>query len=102
MGAERPLPTRGAVAWSRCVDASTAPIFFLYFFLLLDKSRNLSKFVSVLLSASIERVGVSRMWDFFLINHATFPKLYGPTIRIGREILCLPYAGAHLITRVEP
>ena len=29
-----------------------------------DKSRNLFKFVSVLLSASVERVGVSRMWDF--------------------------------------
>ena len=30
------------------------------------KSRNLFKFVSVLLSASVERVGVSRMRDFFL------------------------------------
>ena len=31
-----------------------------------DKSCNLFKFVSVLLSASVERVGVSRMWDFFI------------------------------------
>ena len=30
----------------------------------IDKSRNLFKFVSVLLSASVERVGVSRMRDF--------------------------------------
>ena len=30
----------------------------------MDKSRNLFKFVSVLLSASLERVGVSRMRDF--------------------------------------
>ena len=40
-GAERPLPTRGAVAWTRGhVDASTAPFFSLFF--LLDKSRKLS------------------------------------------------------------
>ena len=32
-----------------------------------DKSRNLFKFVSVLLSASVERVGASRMQDFFLL-----------------------------------
>ena len=52
-------------AWSRRVDASTAPFFFLSFFLLLlDTSCNLSKFVSVLLSASVERVGVSRMRFF--------------------------------------
>ena len=31
----------------------------------IDKSRDLFKFVSVLLSASVERVGVSRMRDFF-------------------------------------
>ena len=31
----------------------------------IDKSCNLFKFVSVLLSASVERVGVSRMLDFF-------------------------------------
>ena len=30
-----------------------------------DKSRNLSKIVLVLPSASVERVGVSRMRDFF-------------------------------------
>ena len=30
-----------------------------------DKSCNLLKIVSVLLSASVERVGVSRMRDFF-------------------------------------
>ena len=38
--------------------------FFLFLFLYKDKSRNLSKIVSVLLSASVERVGVSRMRDF--------------------------------------
>ena len=32
----------------------------------LDKSHNLFKFVSVLLSASVERVGVSRLRNFFL------------------------------------
>ena len=31
----------------------------------IDKSRNLFKFVSVLLSASVKRVVVSRMPDFF-------------------------------------
>ena len=36
----------------------------------LDKSHNLFKFVLVLLSPSVERVGVSRMQDFFLCgNH---------------------------------
>ena len=102
MGAERPSHTRGALktrggcrasiahawspktgdgcrasiahAWSRRVDASTAPYFFLLFFL--EKSRKLSKFVSVLLSASVKRFDVSRMRYFFLINHATSPKLY--------------------------
>ena len=39
------------------------PIFFNFF--LLDKSRNLFKFVSVLLSVLVERVGVSCMRDFF-------------------------------------
>ena len=33
---------------------------------MLDKYRNLFKFVSVLLSASVERFGVSRMRDFYL------------------------------------
>ena len=50
----------------------------------LDTSRNLFKFVLVVLSASVERVGVSRMRDFFItylfllscvnVNHfTTFP-----------------------------
>ena len=48
---------RGAVAWTRGpVDGSTAPFFLLF---LLDKSRNLSKFVLVLLSASVERESLS-------------------------------------------
>ena len=38
-----------------------------------DKSRNLFKFVLGLLSASVERVGVSRMRDFFL-NYLNFPE----------------------------
>ena len=33
-----------------------------------DKSRNLFKFVLVILCASVERVGVSRMRDFFVAN----------------------------------
>ena len=37
-----------------------------FFLLFLDKSRNLFKFVSVLLSALVERVGVSRMRDFLI------------------------------------
>ena len=68
MGAERPLPTRGAVAWTRGrMDASTVPFFslFLVFLFFLDKSRKLLKFVSVLLSASVKRFDVSRMRDFF-------------------------------------
>jgi hypothetical protein len=39
--------------------------FFLNIFFYKDKSRNLSKIVLVLLSASVERVGVSRMQFFF-------------------------------------
>ena len=47
-------------AWTRgCVNR---PIFFL----LLDKSRKLSKIVSVLQSASVERFDVSRMRDFLV------------------------------------
>ena len=34
----------------------------------IGESRNRSKIVSVLLSASVERVGVSRMQDFFYIG----------------------------------
>ena len=46
----------------------TLPKFFWWHFFLKDKSHNLFKFVSVLLSASVERVGVSRMRDFFNIG----------------------------------
>ena len=49
---------RGRVdAWTR-----QQPSFFFFFFL--DKSRKLSKIVSVLQSASVERFDVSRMRDF--------------------------------------
>ena len=75
MGAKRLLPPRGSVvcmhgrvyAWT-CgrVDASTAP-FFLLLFVLLDKSLKLSKILSVLRSASVQRFDVSRMRDFFLV-----------------------------------
>ena len=43
--------------------------FFFFFFSISkkDKSCNRFKFVSVLLSASVERVGVSRMRDFFTL-----------------------------------
>ena len=65
------LKTRGgyrasiARAWSRCLDAWTRQLPHFLFIFFLDKSRNLLKFVSVLLSASVERVGVTRMRDFF-------------------------------------
>ena len=52
------------------VTAKSGNNFFFLFFLFIflkDKSCNLFNFVSVLLSASVERVGVSRMRDFFLI-----------------------------------
>ena len=47
-----------------CVDAWTRqqPIFFFFF---LDKSRKLSKIVSVLQFASVVRFNVSRMRDFY-------------------------------------
>ena len=44
------------------VDASTAHFFFFF----LDKSRKLSKILSVLQSASVERFDVSRMRDFYM------------------------------------
>ena len=53
-------PSRGRM------DTSIAPYFFLLFFL--DKSRKLSKIVSVLRSASVERFDVSRMRDFHRIG----------------------------------
>ena len=40
---------------------------FLFLYLFLDKSHNLSKIVSVLLSASVERFFVSLMQDFFFV-----------------------------------
>ena len=49
--------------WSGCVINL---IFFILYFL--DKSRNLSKIVSVLLSASVERFDISRMRDFFFLS----------------------------------
>ena len=65
MGAERSLPPRGSVVWTRGrvyawthgrVDVSTAPFFSSFF---LDKSRKLSKIVSVLQAASVERFDVN-------------------------------------------
>ena len=44
-----------------CVDASTAHFFLLF----LDKSRKLTKILSVLQSESVERFDVSCMQDFF-------------------------------------
>ena len=81
MGAERPSPTRGAlktgggcrgpsptrVAVARTRGRVNRPIFFNFFLNFLDKSRNLSKIVSVLLSASVERFFVSRVRDFFYL-----------------------------------
>ena len=59
-------PSRGRVyAWTRVhMDAWTRqpPD---YFFSFLDKTRELSKIVSVLQSASVERFNVSHMRDFF-------------------------------------
>ena len=51
-----------AHVWSRCVDAWTRQPPLFYFFLV--KLCNLSKIVSVLLSASFKRFFVSRMRDF--------------------------------------
>ena len=47
-----------------------------FFFFFKDKSRNLFKFVSVLLSASVERGGVSRMRDFVLTTELCTVCLY--------------------------
>ena len=57
---------RADVCMRRRVDAWTRkpPHFFLLF---LDKSRKLSKILSFLQSASVERFDVSRMRDFFKI-----------------------------------
>ena len=75
MGAERQSATRGALktgggcgasiahAWSRCVDASTADFFFLFF---LHKSCNLFNILLVIRSASVERFYVSRIRDLKL------------------------------------
>ena len=41
----------------------------------LDKSRNLFNFVLLLLSASVERVGVSRMRDFFVDKSRNLSKI---------------------------
>ena len=46
--------------------------------MVLHKSRNLFQFVSVILSASVERVGVSRMRDFFSsfsVFHSSYSNL---------------------------
>ena len=48
-------------------ETETPQIFLTVF--LRDNSHNLFKFVSVLLSASVERVGVSRMRDFFCLKN---------------------------------
>ena len=67
------------------------------------KNHETSKIVLVLLSTSVKRVGVSRMRDFFSTvlvwssgRENTLKNLQnciGPTISIGRESWCLPYAG---------
>ena len=44
-------------------------------YIYLDKSRDLFKFVSVLLSASVESVGVSGMRDFFHVGPKLLIKL---------------------------
>ena len=71
VGAERPSPPRGSVVWTRgrvyawtrgLVNRLNRPFFFFFFFL--DNSRKLSKIVSVLQFASVERFDVSRMRDF--------------------------------------
>ena len=70
-------------AWTRQL-----PHFFSLF--VLDKSRNLSKFVSGLLSASVERVGVSRMRDFHRI---------GP---LGRFDLVVAVSVCQLVAKLSP
>jgi len=59
-------PSPGRVdAWTR-----QPPLFFL------DKSRKLSKIVSVLQSASVERFDVSRMRDFLLVKRNNFQPMF--------------------------
>ena len=88
MGAKRPSPKLGAVAWTRVqvyacmrgrVDTLTAPLF------LKDKSSNLLKIVSVLLSAPVERVGVSRMLDFFFYLKAELKLKSTNTIKMVKN-----------------
>ena len=72
VGAERPSPPHGSVIWTRgrVYEWTRGRInrpFFLFFFL--DKSRKLSKILSVLQSASVERFDVSRMRDFFFYTY---------------------------------
>ena len=60
-----------------------------------DKSRNLFKFVSVLLSASVERVGVSRMRDFFFtISIYYYP---GPILQISQ--FCLKSSPKYVLNK---
>ena len=63
------------IVWGIVKVVLEYPFFFLFFLLLLNKSRFLFKFVSVLLSALVKRVGVSRMWDFFLNNIQYWTKI---------------------------
>ena len=54
------------------------PLFYYFLFFFKD---NLSKIVLVLLSASVERVGVSRMRDFLLIKESLLDIFFIVTIR---------------------
>ena len=53
-------------------DWEDSPQILLTAIIFYDKSRNLFKFVFVLLSASVQRVGVSRMRDFYFIFLKTY------------------------------
>ena len=80
-----------APAWIRRVDAQrrervNRPIFFLF----LDKSRKLSKIVSVLQSASVERFNVSRMRDFSAYHpyfHSHTSSFICPVVQLDHHLV---------------
>ena len=82
VGAEHPSPPRGSIMWTpgRVYVWTRGLVNSRFFFL--DKSRKLSKIVSVLQSASVERFDVSRMRDFL---KTAYHFLYISTYRIWKS-----------------
>ena len=69
-----PLRGRGGAGWG---------VFFFNSFFYKDKSRNLSKILLVLLSASVERVGVSRTRETLCNKHLALSLQLSPLGRVG-------------------